>query len=223
MKAKLVIECMEPEVAVPLETPEVPDKPEVKEKSKKKGFESNIEKETIKNKNFRKVLYTGKNMQLVLMTLKPGEDIGMEKHDVDQFFRFEKGTGKVVVNGTQYKVKDGTGLIIPADSTHNIVNTGKTPLHLYTIYAPPHHADGTTQKTKEDALMDDEEWSGELSEYSSGERQEGQRFKDPNQIDYPGGMTEECEDEEVEEAINPMTMEKGPFIKKSPEELKKQL
>jgi mannose-6-phosphate isomerase-like protein (cupin superfamily) len=116
------------------------------------GFFTDIEKDTIENKDFRRVLFTGENMQLVVMTLGPGEDIGEEVHDVDQFFRFEKGTGKVIINETEYNVKDGSSVIIPAGSTHNIINDGSGSLHMYTIYAPPHHKDGTRHTTKEEAL-----------------------------------------------------------------------
>jgi mannose-6-phosphate isomerase-like protein (cupin superfamily) len=123
--------------------------------SGKKGIKHNIEKETVENKDFRRVLYTGEHIQLVLMTLDPGEDIGEEVHDVDQFFRFEKGTGKVIINETEYNVKDGSSVIIPAESTHNIINDGSGSLHMYTIYAPPHHKDGTRHTTKEEASLEE--------------------------------------------------------------------
>lgn len=132
--------------------------------SNKKGIKHDIEKETVENKDFRKVLYTGEHIQLVLMTLKPGEDIGMEVHDVDQFFRFEKGTGKVIINDTEYNVKDGDSVIIPAGSEHNVINTGSGTLNMYTLYAPPHHEVGTEHTTKEEAEMADEEWQGKTSE-----------------------------------------------------------
>lgn len=130
----------------------------------KKGFHTNIEKDTLQNKNFRKVLYTGENIQLVLMTLKPGEDIGMETHDVDQFFRFEKGEGEVIINNNKYQVEDGSGVIVPAEAKHNIINTGNIPLFMYTLYAPPHHKNGTLHKTKADAQMAEEEFDGVTSE-----------------------------------------------------------
>lgn len=119
---------------------------------KEKGFHVNIEQETLDNDNFRKVLFTAKNMQLVLMTLKPNEDIGMETHpNIDQFFRFESGMGKCIINNDEYDVKDGDSIIIPAGSEHNIINTGEEPLKMYTIYSPPHHEDGIVVKNKEEA------------------------------------------------------------------------
>lgn len=131
-----------------------------------KGFKSNIEKDTLKNKNFRKVLYTAKHMQLVLMTLQPGEDIGVEVHKKnDQFFRFEGGTGKVIIDGNSYRVKDGDAVIIPWGSKHNIINTGKDePLKMYTIYAPPHHKDGIVRATKKEAIENEEEFDGKTTE-----------------------------------------------------------
>lgn len=115
-----------------------------------KGHYSHIEAETIKNENFRKVLYTGPKMQLVLMTLKPGEDIGEEVHDGhDQFFRFEEGEGEVLIGDEKFQVKDGDSAIVPSGANHNVTNTSKTEsLRLYTIYAPPEHPDGTIAKDK---------------------------------------------------------------------------
>jgi len=120
------------------------------ENSKTKiGFHSNIEKDTIENINFRKVLFTAKNLQLVLMSLKPKEDIGEEIHENDQFFRFEKGKGKVIINNTEYSVKDGDSVIVPKGEKHNIINiSDEEDLKLYTIYSPPHHKDGTIEKNK---------------------------------------------------------------------------
>jgi mannose-6-phosphate isomerase-like protein (cupin superfamily) len=137
---------------------------EIKSTSSKKGFETNIEDDTLQNDKFREVLYTGKNLQLVLMTLKPGENIGMEVHQNDQFFRFETGNGKVIINDTEYNVSDGTGIIVPAGSNHDIINTGKVALQLYTLYGPPHHKDGTIHNTKEDAERDHEEFKGKTTE-----------------------------------------------------------
>jgi len=118
-----------------------------------KAFVANIEESTINNSYFRKVVYTAKNSQVVLMSLLPGEDIGMEVHDVDQFFRFEKGEGKVIIAGEESEVSDGSAVVVPAGSKHNVVNTSKTEkLKLYTIYSPPHHPDGTIHKTKAEAL-----------------------------------------------------------------------
>ena len=113
-------------------------------------FVGNIETLTLKNNNFRKVIFTAKHMQLVLMTLKKGEDIGMETHkNVDQFIRVEKGVGVAILNGKKYKLEDGSAVVIPAGVEHNIVNTSKVnPLKLYTIYTPPEHEDGIIQKNK---------------------------------------------------------------------------
>jgi len=118
------------------------------------GYYGPIEKDTLENENFRKVLFTGPNMQLVLMTLQPGEDIGMETHEGhDQFFRFEAGMGKVVIDSTEYAVKDGDVAIVPSGAEHNVINVSETEtLKLYTIYTPPEHADGTIHTTKAEAL-----------------------------------------------------------------------
>lgn len=118
-----------------------------------KGFHIQIEGETQTNNNFRRVLFTGSHAQLVLMSLKPGEEIGMEVHPtVDQFFRFEKGQGKVVIDSEEFAVADGDAVIVPAGSNHNVINTSQTDdLKLYTIYSPPNHPDGTVHATKADA------------------------------------------------------------------------
>lgn len=131
-----------------------------------KGFKTNIERDTLKNRNFRKVIYTGKNSQLVLMSLKPKEEIGLETHpENDQFLRFEGGIGRVLVNDSKYTVKDGDAVVIPAGAKHNVVNTSATEeLKIYTIYSPPHHKDGTVHKTKEQAEKDDEEFDGKTTE-----------------------------------------------------------
>ena len=131
-----------------------------------KGYVTSIEKETRKNSNFRKVLYTGKNSQLVLMNLKPKEEIGMEvHHNVDQFFRFEKGEGKVIIDGVTHKVKDGDAVIVPAGAQHNVVNTSKKlELKLYTIYSPPEHQDKVVRKTKAEAMAKPEEFDGKTTE-----------------------------------------------------------
>jgi mannose-6-phosphate isomerase-like protein (cupin superfamily) len=117
------------------------------------GFVTNIEQKTLKNKYFRQVLFTAKNMQLVVMALKPSEDIGMEVHPkVDQFFRIEEGVGKVIQNGVSKKFKAGDVIIVQQGTSHNIINTSKTDwLKLYTIYTPPNHRDGVIHKTKKDA------------------------------------------------------------------------
>lgn len=131
-----------------------------------KGFTGAIEKLTLENENFRKVLYTAGHSQLVLMNLVGGEEIGMEVHpDNDQFFRFEKGTGKVVIDGNEYDVKDGDAVIVPAGAEHNVVNaSAEEPLKLYTIYSPAHHKDGVVRATKAEAVADSPEYDGQNSE-----------------------------------------------------------
>ncbi len=132
----------------------------------KKGFVGNIEKDTAKNSDFRQVLYTGRYSQLVLMSLKPGEEIGMETHDdVDQFFRFEKGEGMVVIDEVKHAVKDGCAAIVPSGAKHNVINTSKTlDLKLYTIYSPPEHQDKVVRHTKAEALSKEEHYDGKPSE-----------------------------------------------------------
>ena len=131
-----------------------------------KGFVISLESETRKNGDFRRVLYTGKYSQLVLMSLKPGEEIGMETHgDVDQFFRFDEDEGKVVIDGVEHLVKDGTGVVIPAGAKHNVVNTSKKKeLRLYTIYSPPEHQDKVIRHTKAEALAKEEHFDGKTTE-----------------------------------------------------------
>jgi len=131
-----------------------------------KGFKSNIEKATLENNNFRKVLYSAHHLQLVLMSLKPGEEIGAEIHkDNDQFFRFEGGSGKCVIDGNEYNVKDGDVIIVPAGAKHNVMNADKTTqLKMYTIYAPPHHKDGIVRATKKDAETNEAEFDGKATE-----------------------------------------------------------
>lgn len=131
-----------------------------------KGFCDNIEKDTLENENFRKVLYTGKHCQLVLMSLKPNEEIGMEVHpDNDQFFRFEKGQGKCIIDGNEYDVADGTAIVVPAGAEHNIINTSENEeLKLYTIYSPAHHKDGIVRATKEEAEANEAEFDGAVTE-----------------------------------------------------------
>ncbi|MFH1078199.1 MAG: cupin domain-containing protein [Patescibacteria group bacterium] len=130
------------------------------------GYIVKLEMETLGNANFRKVLYTGKHSQLVLMNLKPGEEIGEEVHsDIDQFFRFEKGTGKAVIDGVEHEVTDGSGVIVPAGARHNIVNTSQTDdLKLYTIYSPPEHQDAVIRATKEEAMASEEHFDGKMTE-----------------------------------------------------------
>ena len=132
-----------------------------------KGYHDDIEKQTTGNSDFRRVLYTGEHLQLVLMTLQPGEEIGSEVHkDRDQFFRFEEGSGRVDVDDNSYDVADGSGVIVPAGARHNVRNTGPAPLKLYTLYGPPEHKDGVVQSTKAEAEKrhHDEEWDGATTE-----------------------------------------------------------
>ena len=131
-----------------------------------KGFNANIEKETLENTNFRKVLYTGKHCQLVLMSLKPLEEIGMEVHtDNDQFFRFEKGNGKVFIDGSVYEVSDGSAIIVPSGAEHNVVNISETEdLKMYTIYSPAHHQDGVVRATKAESEANGPEFDGKTTE-----------------------------------------------------------
>ncbi len=131
----------------------------------KKGYKGNIEKLTTDNENFRKVLYTAEGCQLVLMSLLPGEDIGVETHqNNDQFFRFEAGKGKVIINGNECEVSDGDAVIIPNGSEHNVINVGEDRLKLYTIYSPAHHKDGVVRKTKAEAEIDSPEFDEITSE-----------------------------------------------------------
>lgn len=131
-----------------------------------KGFYTNIEKDTLENENFRKVLYTGKNSQLVLMSLKPQEEIGMEIHgENDQFFRFESGEGKCFIDGNEYNLEDGTAIVVPAGAKHNIINTSETEeLKLYTIYSPAHHKDGIVRATKKEAEENEADFDGQTTE-----------------------------------------------------------
>jgi mannose-6-phosphate isomerase-like protein (cupin superfamily) len=131
-----------------------------------KGYFTNIEKDTLENENFRKVLYTSKHSQLVLMSLKPKEEIGMEVHpDNDQFFRFEKGIGKVIIDGNEYNVSDGSAIVVPAGAEHNVINMSETEeLKLYTIYSPPHHKDGILRQTKEEAEANEAPFDGITTE-----------------------------------------------------------
>lgn len=126
-----------------------------------KGIVTDIEKDTTNNTDFRRVLYTGKNSQLVLMALKPKEDIGDEVHDVDQFFRIDEGSGKVIINGVEHPIKDGSAFIVPATAKHNVV-AGDKGMKLYSVYSPPQHKDGTVHKTKEDAT--EEHFDGKTTE-----------------------------------------------------------
>lgn len=130
-----------------------------------RGYCDNIGKRTVENDAFRLVLYTGGHIQLVLMTLQPGEEIGEEVHtDRDQFFRFEEGEGAVYIDGTENRVSDNFAVIVPAGARHNVRNTGAGPLRLYTIYGPPEHLDGLVERTRADAMAIHEEWDGKTTE-----------------------------------------------------------
>jgi mannose-6-phosphate isomerase-like protein (cupin superfamily) len=130
-----------------------------------KGFVADIEDLTEKNTDFRRVLYTGHHLQLVLMALKPGEEIGEEVHDDrDQFFRIEDGEGTVVIDGVRHAVKDDDAIIVPAGARHNVINTGADPLKLYTLYGPPEHRDGVVHRTKAEAEAGEEHFDGKTSE-----------------------------------------------------------
>jgi len=131
----------------------------------KHGYCDKIERLTVANEDFRRVLYTSEHLQLVLMTLQPGEEIGAEVHpDRDQFFRFEEGEGVVDIDGQENRVEDGSGVIVPSGARHNVRNTGTAPLKLYTLYGPPEHVDGLIEATKADAMARHEEWDGKTTE-----------------------------------------------------------
>lgn len=131
-----------------------------------KGYKGNIEKVTVENENFRKVIYTGKHLQLVLMSLKVGEDIGEEVHlENDQFFRFENGSGKCIIDGNEYQVGEGDVIVVPAGAKHNVINTNSSKsFKMYTIYGPPNHQDGTIRLTKSEAEKIAEHFDGKTSE-----------------------------------------------------------
>jgi mannose-6-phosphate isomerase-like protein (cupin superfamily) len=130
-----------------------------------KGYVDNIEKLTLENDKFRQVLYTAKNSQLVVMSIQPGEDIGMETHNLDQFLRIEAGVGTAILDGVEHSIEDGSAIVVPAGTQHNFVNTSDdAPLKLYSIYSPPEHRDGVVHNTKVDAEADDEEFDGKTTE-----------------------------------------------------------
>jgi mannose-6-phosphate isomerase-like protein (cupin superfamily) len=130
-----------------------------------RGFVTNIENDTLENKDFRRVLYTAKNSQLVLMCLQPNEEIGEEIHNLDQFIRIEAGQGLAVIDGGAHRLSDGSAVIIPAGAKHNVINVSDTEeLKLYTLYSPPEHRDGTVHKTKSDAIENEEHFDGKTTE-----------------------------------------------------------
>lgn len=129
-----------------------------------KGFVDDIESIAVKNEDFRRVLYTARNCQLVVMALKPQEEIGAEVHTLDQFFRVEQGTGDAVLDGVRTPIQAGYAIIVPAGANHNIINTGSVPLKLYTLYAPPNHRDSVVHHTREEAEADNEHFDGKTTE-----------------------------------------------------------
>jgi mannose-6-phosphate isomerase-like protein (cupin superfamily) len=130
-----------------------------------KGYVDNIEKIARENENFRKVLYTARYSQLVTMALKPGEEIGAEVHGLDQFLRIEEGTGKAILDGVEHAIEDGSAIVVPAGTMHNIVNTSADqPMKLYTVYSPPNHKDGVIHETKAQAEENEEHFDGKTSE-----------------------------------------------------------
>jgi len=129
-----------------------------------KGFVQDIEDLAVSNNEFRRVLYTAKNCQLVLMSLKAGEEIGAEVHHLDQFFRVEEGAGEAVLDDTRTAIRAGFAVIVPAGTNHNIINSGSVPLKLYTIYAPPNHRDGVVHRTRDEAEADNEHFDGKTTE-----------------------------------------------------------
>ncbi len=129
-----------------------------------RGFVKDIETTAAENTNFRQVLYTAQHCQLVVMSLQPGEDIGMEVHKLDQFFRVEEGSGEAILDNLLSPIRAGYAVIVPAGTQHNIINTGTIPLKLYTLYAPPNHRDGVVHATRADALKDEERFDGKPTE-----------------------------------------------------------
>src|SRR5512132_2140328 len=129
-----------------------------------KGFVQDIEELALENAEFRRVLYTAKHCQLVVMALKPKEEIGAEVHELDQFFRVEEGTGEAVLDGVRTEIRAGFAIVVPAGANHNILNTGKVPLKLYTLYAPPNHRDRVVHHTRAEAEADHEQFDGKTTE-----------------------------------------------------------
>ena len=129
-----------------------------------KGYVQNIEEVAVKNEYFRQVLYTARHCQLVVMALQPGEEIGMEIHELDQFFRVEEGTGEAILDGVRTTIRAGFAVLVPEGANHNIVNTGSVPLKLYTLYAPPNHRDGVVHHTRAAAEADYEQFDGKTTE-----------------------------------------------------------
>lgn len=165
----LLLSCDESDnntaMKAPEEKTETGKQLENNETKPKKGFLDDLEKATTSNDNFNKVLYTSKYSQLVLMSLLPKEEIGMESHESDQFFRFEQGQGKCIIDGHEYEVKAGDAVIVPSGAKHNVINTsGTEPLKLYTLYSPPKDKDGIVRKTKQEAETNKAEYDGKTTE-----------------------------------------------------------
>lgn len=129
-----------------------------------KGFVKDIEALAVENAEFRRVLYTARNCQLVVMALEPDEEIGTETHQLDQFFRVEEGSGEAILDGVRTAIRAGFAVLVPAGASHNIINTGRVPLKLYTLYAPPNHRDGVVHHTRADAEADSEQFDGKTTE-----------------------------------------------------------
>ena len=129
-----------------------------------KGFVQDIERLAVENDDFRRVLYTAKNCQLVLMALRPQEEIGAEVHKLDQFFRVEEGTGEAVLDGVRTAISAGFAVLVPAGASHNIINTGSVSMKLYTLYAPPNHRDGVVHRTRDEAEAGNEHFDGKTTE-----------------------------------------------------------
>lgn len=129
-----------------------------------KGFVEDIESIAVGNDDFRRVLYTARHMQLVVMALRPGEEIGAEVHTLDQFFRVEEGSGEALLDGVRTAIRPGFAIVVPAGAKHNIINTGTVPLKLYTLYAPPNHRDGVVHPDRKDAEADSEQFDGKTTE-----------------------------------------------------------
>lgn len=167
---------------------------EVTQPDVKGFFDADISASTTGNPYFRKVLYTGPKSQLVLMSLKPSEDIGEEVHEVDQFFRIEQGKGDAIINGTVYKLNDDSVVIVPAGAKHNFVNTGEEALKLYTVYSPAHHKEGTVHKTKSDAVKDNEEYDGKTTEIMSKTAKLGESYSYAStQVDLPDDLSKKIQ------------------------------
>lgn len=133
-----------------------------------KGYVQNIESVSVENEEFRRVIYTAKNCQLVVMSLKPNEEIGAEVHKLDQFFRVEEGSGEAILDGVHTKISTGFAVLVPAGTNHNIINNDSVPMKLYTIYSPPNHRDGVVHHTRADAEKDNEHFDGKTTEWKSG-------------------------------------------------------